>query len=166
MVAVDVSKRNLPLALAALAFHPLMLLELKSVRVPYCHNCRASLWTLRVISAFLCIVLLSALVYIVSGVNAKLKDSDAGLYLVVICFFCIILIPFIYTALKEYFLGVNVFFQKGVFYYRFGTPRVPQFLELQGLCEQLRDNDRVWLATEMANDQNRVITATGVSRRH
>lgn len=65
-----------------------------------------------------------------------------------------ILIPFIYTALKECFLGVNVFFQKGVFYYRFGTPRVPQFLERQGLCERVRDNNWVWVAVEAARRHN------------
>lgn len=87
MVAVDVSERNLPMALAELVVHPLGLLRLKSVSIPYCHTCSGSLWALRVVSALFCIGPLCAFVYIVSGMNPKLKDSDAGLYLMVICLF-------------------------------------------------------------------------------
>ena len=147
-VAIDVSEYNVPLALAKLVAPPLELLRRKSVLVPYCRTCRGSLWTLRIASSVISIVFVCTLGYMVSGKNRKFWLSDAGMYLMFTCFFGLILIPFFYTGLKEYFLGVNVFFQDGTFYYKFRSPRVPQFLESQGLCKRAPDNDLVWIAVE------------------
>lgn len=151
MVAEDVSERNLPLVLVELVVHPLAVLRLKSVSVPYCQICSGLLNVLRATTALVSIILLCALVYVIFGENPKFKESDAGMYLMVACLFGVILIPFVYTALKEKCLGVNVFFQGGVFYFRFGTPKVPQFLERKELCKRSSGNDKVWVAVETAH---------------
>jgi hypothetical protein len=136
-----------------MAFHPLLLLRPKSVRVPYCQLCSGSLWSLRIASALLFLLLLALLVYVLSGVNPKFdKFNDTAMYLVVVCFFGIALIPYVYTTLKEFFLGVNIHIQDGVYYYVFRTPRVPHFLERQGLCYRSREYEAVWIAAVQSDE--------------
>ena len=148
LIAVDVERRSLPFALAEMAFHPLLLLRPKSVRVPYCQLCSGSLWTLRIASSLLFLFLAGLLVYLISGVNPKFdKNSDTGMYLIVVCIFGVALIPYVYTTLKELFLGVNIYIQDDVYYfYVFRNPKVLHFLERQGLCYRSREEAAVWIA--------------------
>ena len=64
-----------------MAFHPLILLSLKSVRIPYCKLCRFSLWMLRLCCLLVFLGLLALLVCVITDEKSKLSNSNIGEYL-------------------------------------------------------------------------------------
>ena len=78
--------------------------------------------------------------------NPKFDKNSASEIYLVIGVLGIAVIPYVYTTLKEFFLGVNIYIQDGVYYYVFRNPKVPHFLERQGLCYRSREEEGVWIA--------------------
>lgn len=140
------------MALAEIALPPFMVLDLKevkSVRIPYCNACRLPLHMLRLVCLLAFLGLMAMLMWVISDTDSKLKNSNSDIYLIVAAFFGITLLPFIYTAIKEFILGIDVFIHDGWFHYHFTKSEILEFLEDQKLCRHLPDAPQIYVADQL-----------------